>query len=107
MTTISVENPIVNDLDEAKRSATNENRDEGRGNNDDEKEDYEENSGGEGALHSSTATITSSTASHASSSESRKSRRASLRREKLGSCLFRSYDPMQVVTQEQLDAFSL
>ena len=70
MTTISVENPIVNDLDEAKRSATNENRDEGRGNNDDEKEDYEENSGGEGALHSSTATITSSTASHASSSES-------------------------------------
>ena len=112
MTAISVENSIVNDLDKAKRLTTNEDRDADRGNNDDEKEDYEENTGSEGALHSSTATITSSTASHASSSESRRSRRASLRRdslrrEKLGSCLFRSYDPMHVVTPEQLEGFSL
>jgi signal transduction histidine kinase len=75
--------------------------------NEDDKEEHEENIVGESALHSSTATITSSTTSQTSSSGSRKSRRASLRRGQLAPCLFRAYDPMQVVTEDQLKAFSL
>lgn len=99
MTTASVEGSVANELEKENR-------------NEEEKEDYEENAASsEGAFHSSTATITSSTTSQASSNESRKSkkasgRRESLRRDKLGSCLMRSYDPMQVVTPEQLEGFS-
>jgi signal transduction histidine kinase len=76
-------------------------------NEDDKEEEHEENIVGESAFHNSTATITSSTTSQTSSSGSRKSRRASLRSNKLAPCLFRTYDPMQVVTPEQLNAFSL
>ena len=86
MTTMSVEDSVANELDKANRN--------------EEKED-------EGVFESSTATIASSNGSQASSNESRKSKRASMRRDKLGSCLIRSYDPMQVVTPEQLDGFSL
>lgn len=86
----------------------NENAEAGRGNTEDDKEYYEENIAREGVLDSSTATIASTTTSQTSSSGSRKSRRASVRREKLAqSILIRSYDPMQVVTPEQLTAFSL
>lgn len=67
--------------------------------------EYEEHVVGEGAFHSSTATITSSATSQTSSSGSRKSRRASVK--KIAPVSFRPYDPMQVVTQEQLDGFSL
>ncbi len=114
---MSVETSMATELDKAKRMASfqpstregeNEKTEVGSGNNEDEKED----TCSDGQLHSSTATITSSTTSQASSAESRKSRRASVRREslrrdKLGSCLIRSYDPMQVVTPEQLEGFSL
>jgi len=72
-------------------------------NNDEKEEEHEENAVGEGGHHSSTATVTSSSTSQTDSTGSKKSRRASLQRDKLA----RSYDPMQVVTPEQLDAFSL
>jgi len=76
-------------------------------NEDDQEEEHEENIVGGSAHHSSTATVTSSTTSQTSSSGSRKSRRASLRRDKLAPSYFRSYDPMQIVTPEQLNGFSL
>jgi len=114
---MSVESTMTTEVDKAKRLASfqpgtrdegeNEKTEVGSGNNEDEKED----NSSDGPLHSSTATITSSTTSQASSAESRRSRRASVRREslrrdKLGSCLIRSYDPMQVITPEQLEGFS-
>eukprot|EP00533_Pseudo-nitzschia_delicatissima_P009525 CAMPEP_0116103348 /NCGR_PEP_ID=MMETSP0327-20121206/13834_1 /TAXON_ID=44447 /ORGANISM="Pseudo-nitzschia delicatissima, Strain B596" /LENGTH=1146 /DNA_ID=CAMNT_0003595447 /DNA_START=25 /DNA_END=3465 /DNA_ORIENTATION=- len=112
---MSVESSMPTDLDKSKRLASlqpgtkddggNEKPEAGGGNsNEDEKEDTD------GVLQSSTATITSSTTSGASSAESRKSRRASMRRESLRrekACLFRAYDPMQVVTPEQLEGLSL
>lgn len=85
----------------------NDNLGTDREKNEDDKEEHEENIVGESTLHSSTATITSSTTSQTSSSGSRRSRRASLRKGQLAPCLFRAYDPMQVVTEEQLNAFSL
>jgi cobalamin biosynthesis protein CobT len=75
-------------------------------NNDDDDEEQEGDTRENGASvphsHSSTATVTSSTTSHTSSSSQSKSRRLSKT-----TPFFPSYDPMHIVTKEQLKALSL
>mmetsp|Transcript_28476 Transcript_28476/g.77109 ORF Transcript_28476/g.77109 Transcript_28476/m.77109 type:complete len:1175 (-) Transcript_28476:119-3643(-) len=57
--------------------------------------------------HTCSNTVNSSTQSQTSSIESRKSRRSVSLADKMPPHFCRPYDPMQVVTQEQINAFSL
>jgi hypothetical protein len=85
--------------------------DDGNNDNDDEEQEVYTRGNGTRVLrsHSSTATVTSSATSHtSSSSRSKKSRRSSMTSDRtIQLSLFPSYDPMHIVTKEQLKAFSL